>query len=333
MPVPRRKSCALRATLRGSLLYGSPVSGSCTKNVRFSVGCWRNGSSTAVAGSGSSSMSDSWICWNPRIEEPSNISPSAKTFSPKDSTGTVKCCTVPGRSQNLTSTNSTLLSPMNLSTSSAFVNIYPPWKLRPCSGCAGCAYRRAATTTLGTCRFRAVSRVFHACYAWGLGQLTDGDRTRGRRGIAARYRGWRVSFTGARRSGPREQVNLSRREVRAAGERVAVGREHGAPPRGPGPPDAGLGNDQSPAELDARGLCDRDLRADRAHRADPRQAPGAHPGRPPGRQAGRVRLVAGPDAAAAGRHPAPHHRPRPARPARPGGEHDRDPPLTRRSDS
>jgi hypothetical protein len=29
----------------------------------------------------------------------------------------------PGRSQNLTSTNSTLLSPMNLSTSSAFVNM------------------------------------------------------------------------------------------------------------------------------------------------------------------------------------------------------------------
>src|SRR6516165_4153314 len=70
-------------------------------------------------------MSDSWICWNPRIEEPSNISPSVKTFSSKDSAGTVKCCTVPGRSQNLTSTNSTLLSPMNLSTSSAFVSMNP----------------------------------------------------------------------------------------------------------------------------------------------------------------------------------------------------------------
>ena len=82
-------------------------------------------------------MSDSWICWNPRIEEPSNISPSVKTFASKDSTGTVKCCTVPGRSQNLTSTNSTLLSPMNFSTSSAFVNINPPWRLRPCPGRAG----------------------------------------------------------------------------------------------------------------------------------------------------------------------------------------------------
>ena len=108
MPVPRRYSWALRAMLRGSRLYGWPVSGSCTKNVRFSVGCWRNGSSTAVAGSGSSSMSDSWICWNPRIDEPSNISPSVKTFWSKDSVGTVKCCIVPSRSQNLTSTNSTL---------------------------------------------------------------------------------------------------------------------------------------------------------------------------------------------------------------------------------
>ena len=26
-------------------------------------------------------MSDSWICWNPRIDEPSNISPSVNTLS------------------------------------------------------------------------------------------------------------------------------------------------------------------------------------------------------------------------------------------------------------
>ena len=71
-------------------------------------------------------MSDSWICWNPRIEEPSNIRPSVNTFSSNVSTGTVKCCIVPGRSQNLTSTNSILLSPMYFRTSSAFWNINPP---------------------------------------------------------------------------------------------------------------------------------------------------------------------------------------------------------------
>ncbi len=55
---------------------------------------------------------------------------------------------------------------MNLSTSSAFVNIKPSWESAAIFARAGCACRRAATTTLGTCRFRAVSRVFHACYAW-----------------------------------------------------------------------------------------------------------------------------------------------------------------------
>ena len=34
----------------------------------------------AVATSGSSSMSDSWIAWKPRIEEPSKARPSVKTL-------------------------------------------------------------------------------------------------------------------------------------------------------------------------------------------------------------------------------------------------------------
>ena len=34
----------------------------------------------AVATSGSSSMSDSWIAWKPRIDEPSNARPSVKTL-------------------------------------------------------------------------------------------------------------------------------------------------------------------------------------------------------------------------------------------------------------
>jgi hypothetical protein len=70
-------------------------------------------------------MSDSWICWNPRIEEPSNISPSVKTLASKDSAGTVKCCIVPGRSQNRTSTNWTPSSVMNFRTSSALPNMDP----------------------------------------------------------------------------------------------------------------------------------------------------------------------------------------------------------------
>lgn len=52
-------------------------------------------------------MSDSWISWNPRTDEPSNMSPSVKTLSPKLSTGNVKCCILPGRSTNRQSTKRT----------------------------------------------------------------------------------------------------------------------------------------------------------------------------------------------------------------------------------
>ena len=73
-------------------------------------------------------MSDSWIAWKPRIDDPSNIRPSVKTSASNVWTGTVKCWTVPGRSQNLTSTNSTFSSVMYLRTSSALLNdINPPW--------------------------------------------------------------------------------------------------------------------------------------------------------------------------------------------------------------
>src|SRR3954447_5603216 len=68
-------------------------------------------------------MSDSWICWKPRIEDPSNISPSLKTLSPKLDAGNVKCCMMPGRSQNLTSMNCTSFFLMYERTSSALLNM------------------------------------------------------------------------------------------------------------------------------------------------------------------------------------------------------------------
>ena len=78
----------------------------------FSVLCSRNGSTMAVVTSGSRSMSDSWISWKPLIDDPSNISPSVSVSSSKFSTGNVKCCMTPGRSQNRTSTNCTSFSLM-----------------------------------------------------------------------------------------------------------------------------------------------------------------------------------------------------------------------------
>jgi hypothetical protein len=72
IPVCFKYSSALRAIPRGSRVYISPVTGSRTKQLMFSVGWEVKGSMYAVSGSGTSSMSDSWISWKPRIEEPSN---------------------------------------------------------------------------------------------------------------------------------------------------------------------------------------------------------------------------------------------------------------------
>ena len=51
------------------------MTGSFTKQLMLSVLCFVNGSMTAVSGSGIRSMSDSWISWNPRIDEPSKPRP------------------------------------------------------------------------------------------------------------------------------------------------------------------------------------------------------------------------------------------------------------------
>src|SRR6478736_4542587 len=101
------------------------------KKLTISVFEARNGSRYAVVGSGNSDMSDSWMAWKPRIEEPSKLSPASKTDWSNDDTGTVKCCMTPGRSQKRTSTISTPSSLMYLSSSSLLANIHPP---RPARG-------------------------------------------------------------------------------------------------------------------------------------------------------------------------------------------------------
>src|SRR5437016_10287520 len=75
---------------RGSRLYISPVTGSFTKQLMLIVACFVNGSMYAVSGSGTRSMSDSWISWKPRIEDPSNPIPSSKTDSVSSAIGTEK---------------------------------------------------------------------------------------------------------------------------------------------------------------------------------------------------------------------------------------------------
>ena len=92
---------------RGSREKRSSVNGSTIEKLMMSVRSLRKGSRYAVVTSGTSFMSDSWIAVKPRIEDPSNISPSARASSLKASTGIVKCCMAPGRSQKRTSTSAT----------------------------------------------------------------------------------------------------------------------------------------------------------------------------------------------------------------------------------
>src|SRR5256885_17211421 len=65
---------------------------------------------TADAGSGIRFMSDSLIAFQPAIEEPSNICPSAKVSSSIRETSKVTCCHFPRGSVNRKSTYLTSLS-------------------------------------------------------------------------------------------------------------------------------------------------------------------------------------------------------------------------------
>jgi len=66
------------ATKRGSREYDSWVIGSATKQWMTAVFRFMNGSMYTVFGSAISTMSDSWICWNPRTDDPSKPCPSVK---------------------------------------------------------------------------------------------------------------------------------------------------------------------------------------------------------------------------------------------------------------
>ena len=83
------------------------VAGSSTSQRRMRVGSSRNGSRTALAGSGISTMSDLSMLRQPAIDEPSNILPVSKNRSFTAFAGTVECCSLPRVSVNRRSTNLT----------------------------------------------------------------------------------------------------------------------------------------------------------------------------------------------------------------------------------
>ena len=104
---------------RGSFAYGCLVIGSAISQMSDSVGASVNGSRIAEAASGISSMSDSEIPCQPRIDEPSKPRPSSNADSSNARIGSVMCCHVPSRSQNFRSTIWAVVSRAHSSASRA----------------------------------------------------------------------------------------------------------------------------------------------------------------------------------------------------------------------
>src|SRR5579872_6834228 len=93
----------------------------------------KKGSIQAEVGSGINVMSDSLIAFQPAIEEPSNIRPSAKASSLIRVWSKVTCCHLPRGSVKRRSTYLTSLSLIALRTSLA-VFMFPswvPWSVHP----------------------------------------------------------------------------------------------------------------------------------------------------------------------------------------------------------
>src|SRR3712207_659291 len=110
-------------------------------------------------------MSDSWVGWDPVIDEPSKVRPASDSACPMDDTGTVEGCMMPGRSQKRTAIIATPSSLTYLSSSSLLLNIRPPWLLDTFVGVS-----RKPNQAGGTCRGDAAPEV---CPHRRQGQFLD----------------------------------------------------------------------------------------------------------------------------------------------------------------
>ena len=112
-PVDFRYSSARSATDRGSRSYPCMVLGSTILHLMFTVTSSVNGSTTAVESSGIRIMSDSLIPFQPAIEDPSNMAPSAKNSPSAFEDGNVTCCSFPRGSVKRRSIQRASLSAIN----------------------------------------------------------------------------------------------------------------------------------------------------------------------------------------------------------------------------
>src|ERR1700709_2069829 len=112
----------------------------------------KNGSIAAVTGSGIRHMSDSLIAFQPAIDEPSNMVPSAKISSSILPTSKVTCCHLPRGSVKRRSTYLTSLSLIDFRTSLAvFMNT--PFGLQVISDRAAASDRRSCSIQLGQAQY------------------------------------------------------------------------------------------------------------------------------------------------------------------------------------
>src|SRR4030067_2484662 len=95
------------------------VLGSITPQRRIRVGSSMNGSMIRVPAPGIRIMSDSWMPFQPAIEEPSNILPSSKVLASMVLEGTDTCCSLPLVSVNRKSMKLIFLSLIVFKTSAA----------------------------------------------------------------------------------------------------------------------------------------------------------------------------------------------------------------------
>ena len=102
-----------------------------------------------------SSMSDSSMVWNPRIEEPSKPRPSSKMSSLSSDTGMEKCCQRPGMSMNR---RSMILTPFSFAI---FNTSFGVILLPPCRLSAGWGKPRAGGASV------APPATNHKCFARG----------------------------------------------------------------------------------------------------------------------------------------------------------------------
>ena len=123
-PLSFKYFSAFFAVLLGSLSYGSFLTASNMSQKMFSVGCELKGSIIGLDRSGFKIISDSFIAFQPAIDDPSKNTPFSNISSSTTLTSMVKCWSLPLGSVNLRSTYSISFSFIVFLMLDAVINVF-----------------------------------------------------------------------------------------------------------------------------------------------------------------------------------------------------------------